>query len=127
MEIALHVAVLLLVGVALFFWLTHGRVLFRIRVRSGKPEVTQGHAPQALLNAFGDVLRHVSSAEIRAHRTPGGARLDFSGSIDDRTAQRLRNVFSLYPMSRLTAPPVDTKQAVGTALTVSWLLSLFRR
>src|SRR5262245_28594352 len=127
METVLHIAVLVLIGVALFLWLTHGRVLFRIRVRSGRTEVTQGHAPQALLNAFGDVLRPVASSEIRAHRTPGGARLDFSGSIDARTAQRLRNVFSLYPMSQLTAPPVDTREAVGTALTVSWLLSLFRR
>jgi hypothetical protein len=122
-----HVAVLLLIVFFLYLSLRHGRVLFRIDVRGGRAEVTRGHVPQALLNAFGDVLRNVYSGEISARRTTGGAQLDISGSIDDRTAQRLRNVFSLYPMSQLTAPPVETKDAVNTALTASWLLSLFRR
>jgi len=121
------IVILVLLGLGLYFWYSQSRLLFQISVRNGRARVTRGYAPGGLVSAFADVVSGVSHAEIRARRTPDGARLAFSGAVDERTAQRLRNVFSLYPVSQLSAPPVDPHRATGAAFVISTLLSLFRR
>ena len=63
---------------------------------------------------------------MSAHKSQGGARLSFGGGIDAGVAQRLRNIFGLYPQSKLRAPHIDKRQALSDVFTVSWLISLMR-
>jgi len=121
------IVILVLLALGIYLWYSQSRLLFQISVRNGRPRVTRGYAPGGLVSAFADVVSGVSHGEIRARRTPDGARLGTSGGIDERTAQRLRNVFSLYPVSQLTAPPVDAHRAAGSAFAISTLLALLRR
>jgi hypothetical protein len=100
--------------------------LFRISIRSGKQTVTHGYVPAGLLNDFGAAVRSVTRGEVRAHKAQGGARLGFSGDIDAGVAQRLRNIFGLYPLARLRAPHIDKRQTVSDAFTLAWLASLLR-
>jgi len=123
----LHIVILALLGIGLYVWYTRSKELFFIFVRDGKQTVVRGYAPTGLLNNFGDALANVSQGEIHAHRSANGARLSFRGGIDSPTAQRLRNIFGLYPMSKLTAPPLDKRKAVNDAFTIGALLSMLRR
>lgn len=89
---------LLLLG----YWLwRRAQLLFRIEIRGGKQTVTRGHVPMALLDDFGAAVRGVEHGEVSAHKAEGGARLSFSGDVDQGVAQRLRNIFGLYPVARL--------------------------
>lgn len=115
--------VVLLIGLLAF---AGQRELFRIEVRAGKQTVVRGQVPSGLLHDFGAALRHVQRGEVRAHRTGRGARLSFRGQIDEGVAQRLRNIFGLYPMAKLTARELDKSKLVSDAFTVSWLLSIVR-
>jgi len=91
---------LLLLG----YWLwLRAQELFRIEIRGGKQTVKRGYVPAALLNDFGAAVRGVEHGEIRAHKSEGSARLSFSGDVDSGAAQRLRNIFGLYPVARLRA------------------------
>lgn len=92
---------LLVLVVAAFLYFARSNELFRVVVRDGKPRVARGHAPAALLADFGDVLRAVRRAEIRAIKAGGRAELRCRGDIDDVVAQRLRNVLGMYPLARL--------------------------
>ena len=100
--------------------------VFRISIRDGKQTVTRGYVPVGLLSDFGAAVRGVRTGEIRAHKAEGGARLSFSGQIDVGVAQRLRNIFGLYPVARLRAPHIDKRRAVSGAFTLAWLLSYVR-
>lgn len=116
-------AVLLLVG----YWLwLRAQLLFRIEIRAGKQTVTRGYVPTGLLNDFGAAVRGVQQGEVRAHKAEGGARLSFSGDVDAGVAQRLRNIFGLYPVARLRAPHVDKRKLASDAFTLAWLASIFR-
>ncbi|MDD9937311.1 MAG: DUF3634 family protein [Myxococcales bacterium] len=123
----MHIVILVLLGIGLWVWYARSRELFLIVVRNGKQTVVRGYAPTGLLNNFGDALQNISQGEIRAHRTVNGARLSFGGGIDPGTAQRLRNIFGLYPMSQLAAAPLDKRKAANSAFTISALLSMLRR
>jgi hypothetical protein len=114
---------LLLLG----YWLwLRSQELFRIEIRGGKQTVTRGYVPTGLLNDFGAALRGVQNGKIHAHKGQGGARLSFSGDVDAGAAQRLRNIFGLYPVARLRAPHIDKRAAVSDAFTVAWFVSLLR-
>jgi hypothetical protein len=117
------VGLLLVLGLLAF---SRAQALFRIEVRDGHPRVARGYVPAGLLNDFGSALRGVKHGEIRAYKAEGGAQLAFSGDIDDGAAQRLRNIFGLYPIARLTSQHIDKRQVVNDAFTVAWLVSLFR-
>jgi hypothetical protein len=112
--------------VVLYLLFARGHELFWVSVRSGKVNVVRGYVPPGLLRDFRSALRQVQSAEIRAHKAGGGARLRFSGKLDDSVAQQLRNIFGLYPISKLSAPQIDKRQMVSDAFTIGWLLSLVR-
>jgi Protein of unknown function (DUF3634) len=117
------IAGLLLLG----YWLwLRSQELFRIQIRSGKQTVTRGYVPVGLLNDFGAAVRGVQNGEIRAHKGQGGARLSFGGDVDAGAAQRLRNIFGLYPVARLRAPNIDKRRAVSDAFTVAWFVSILR-
>lgn len=100
---AVPILLLLSIVVALVF-IARSRELFRISIRAGEQTVERGYVPSGLLSDFAGVVRSVESGEIRARKAPDQVHLEFSGDIDEQTAQRLRNVFGLYPAARLRAP-----------------------
>jgi hypothetical protein len=95
---------LLLLGY--WFWL-RAQLLFRIEIRDGKQTVPRGYVPMGLLDDFEAAVRSVTNGEVRAHKAEGGARLSFGGDVDPGVAQRLRNIFGLYPVAKLRTPPID--------------------
>jgi hypothetical protein len=118
----------LFLGGFFLFWflLARSRRLFKIAIESGKQTVVLGYAPVGLLNDFGSAVRGVKRGSITATKTAGGARLSFAGDIDAGVAQRLRNIFGLYPVARLRAPELNKRQAVSDAFTLAWVVSLVR-
>lgn len=123
MALPIVLGVLLGVGYLLFL---RSQELFRISIHDGKQTVTRGYVPVGLLNDFGAALRGVTRGEVRAHKGQGGARISFAGAIDAGVAQRLRNIFGMYPVARLRAPHIDKRQAVSDAFTLAWVMSLLR-
>ncbi len=101
MWIAGVIAVVVLVA-AWLVWNARRNEAFRLTVRDGKAAVVRGNPPNSLLADFADVLRgnRVANGTIRAIRTASHTQLVVRG-LDDATAQRLRNVFGTYPISRL--------------------------
>jgi hypothetical protein len=114
---------LLLVGY--LFWL-RAQELFCIQIKDGKQTVTRGYVPTGLLNDFGSAVRGVKIGEVKAHKAENGARLSFSGDVDAGVAQRLRNIFGLYPVARLRAPHIDKRKTVSDVFNVAWLISIVR-
>ena len=110
----------------LYLLFVRSQELFRISIRDGKQTVTRGYVPLGLLNDFGSAVRGVTRGEVRAHKAQAGARLSFGGDIDPGVAQRLRNIFGLYPVARLRAPHIDKRQTVSDAFTLAWVISLLR-
>jgi hypothetical protein len=109
-----------------FLWYQRSQELFVISIRGGKQSVIRGHAPQGLVSQFADAVKRLDRAELRARKTQRGARLSCHG-VDEGTAQRLRNIFGLFPMSQLCAPHVDARRIASDAFTLSWLLALVRQ
>jgi len=123
------VALIIVLGVVLgvlYLLFVRSQELFRISIRGGKQTVTRGYVPVGLLNDFGAAVRGVTRGEVRAHKAQGGARLSFGGDVDAGVAQRLRNMFGLYPLARLRAPHIDKRQTVSDAFTLAWLISFLR-
>jgi len=60
-------------------------------------------------------------------KTEHGGRLVVSGAIDERTEQRLRNLFALYPASQLRKAPAIAKPTFGQLLGIAWLAWLLDR
>jgi hypothetical protein len=123
------VALLIVLGLVLvvgYLLFTRSQELFRIEIRGGRQTITRGYVPVGLLNDFGAAVRGVKRGEVRAHKAQGGARLSFSGDIDAGVAQRLRNIFALYPVARLRAPHIDKRQTVSDVFTLAWVVSIFR-
>lgn len=119
-------AVAVLAVVALW-WCTRTRELFVVSVRGGRVLVVHGRVPGTLLSQFRDILAKTPRGTVRVVRTESGARLAVSGAIDDGTAQRLRNVLGIYPLSKLRAAPVIQRPTAGQLLGIAWLAWLLDR
>jgi hypothetical protein len=106
-----------------WIWAERSRELFCIDFRAGKMLLVRGRIPPTLAHDFLDALKRqdISRATLRAFRRPDGAELVVSGAVDDFQAQRLRNIFRLYPISNLTAAPVMKQRTVGQILGITWL------
>ncbi len=119
------------VAVVLFLvWLDRQRELFCLSVRDGKVLLVRGRVPGGLLSDFKDAMAaspRVARATIKAYRAEGGAELVVSGRIDDGRAQRLRNCFAIYPLSRLRAAPAPSERSIGQLIGVVWLAWLLER
>ena len=99
MDAVYAVGILGLIGLAL--WVaTRQNEVFRIAVRAGRATVLRGKVPPSFLSDLRDVVRHVEAGTIHAVKRDGEACLVVSSSIDERTAQRLRNAFALYPTAK---------------------------
>lgn len=120
------VAVLAVLGI---WWFSRQREMFCVSVRDGGVLVVRGRVPAGLLGDFKDVVAKppVGSATIRAVKHEDAARLVVSGEIDDGRAQRLKNCFRLYPVSRLRTAPLIEKPTLGQLVGIAWLAWLFER
>ncbi len=125
MRVAITIGVLLFLLIA-FHASTRGSELFFVSVRKGKAIVVRGRVPGSLLDAIVDVTKRagIQRASIRAVRSASHARLVTSG-VDERTEQRLRNVFGTFPMARLTSAPPPSARNIGQILGLAWLAWLF--
>ncbi len=95
-------AVAILALLALLLWTaTRQNEVFRIAVRAGRATVVRGKVPPSFLSDLREVVRHVDAGTVHAVKRDGEPRLVVSASIDERTAQRLRNAFAVYPGKRL--------------------------
>jgi hypothetical protein len=116
---------------ALIAWLVweRQRELFLISVRDGKVLLVRGRVPGALMNDVADVVGRepkVRRGRVRAVKDANRARIVTSG-IDEFREQRLRNIFSVHPVSHLTAAPPLSRRSVGQFLGIAWLAWIFDR
>jgi hypothetical protein len=113
-------------AIALFaiHFVLNQRTLFYVSVRNGRVLLVYGRCPTGLLNDMREILKHTKRASIRAVATESRARLSMFG-VEDGTAQRLRNVFGLCPMSMLRAASPIARPTLGQVLGIAWLAWLF--
>jgi len=87
---------------ALLLWVaTRQNEVFRVVIRGGRVTVLRGKVPTSFMTDLRDLVRHVDAGTVHAVKRDGEPRLVVSASIDERTAQRLRNAFAVYPGKRL--------------------------
>lgn len=98
---AIYVAgVLGLIVIALWFAMRQNEI-FRVEIRGGRATVVRGKVAPSFLGDLRDVVRHVDRGSVHAVKRGGEPNLVVSSSIDERTAQRLRNAFALNTAKRL--------------------------
>ena len=114
--------VAVLAVIALWFG-SRSRELFLLSVRNGRVLVVRGRVPPRFLGNARDIARDsaIRRGTLRAFARHDGAKVECSGDIDEGTAQRLRNVFQLHPMSALRNAPAIAKPTVGQLLGIAWL------
>ena len=85
-------------------WVYRQAELFSLSWRKGELRLVRGRIPPMLRADLAEALRNmkVERCSVTARKEENGARLSVSG-IDDFAAQRLRNIFQLYPLSQLRA------------------------
>jgi hypothetical protein len=120
------------VAVAALFglwWFTRTRELFVVSVRHGRVLVLRGRVPAGLLTDIRIAVTRPSVARgtIKAMRSERGGKLAFTGDIDEGRQQQLRNIFALYPLSKLRCAPVIARPTLGQTLGIAWLAWLLDR
>ena len=106
-----------------YFIFERSRELFFVSVREGRLLVVRGDCPDALLHDFADAVRRagVRRASIRALKEEHGSRLAVRG-VDDRLAQRLRNIFGSHPSHlRRSRSLTRGDRNLGQWLGIAWL------
>jgi hypothetical protein len=89
-----------LIGLVLWAATRHNEI-FRIVIKKGRATVLRGRVAPSFLSDLREIVRHVEDGTIHAVKQGGEGRLVVSSSIDERTAQRLRNAYAIYPRKRL--------------------------
>jgi hypothetical protein len=120
----------LVVTAAILFgilWLTRAGELFCLAVKDGHVLVVRGRAPAGFVSEVKEVVRGVRSATIRGVKGEDRARLSFSGDLGGAREQRLRNLFALYPASKLRQAPAIARPTLGQILGIAWLAWLLDR
>jgi hypothetical protein len=115
--------------VVILFLSARANELFCLSVRDGRVLVVRGRIPAGLLSDIRDVVAKppVARATIRAVKESNAARLVVSGTVDEGRAQRLRNVFGLYPIASLRAARPVAEPTLGQILGIAWLAWLLER
>jgi len=118
---------LTVVGLGLFFWLQRSAELFTLSWRSGELRLVRGRIPPMLKADFAQALTQmrVERCSVTARKEAQGARL--SADLDDFTAQRLRNIFQLYPLSQLRSAQAPSHGRLLRLLGFSSLVWLLGR
>jgi hypothetical protein len=88
------------IGLVLWAATRHNEI-FRVAIKKGRVSVLRGRVPPSFLGDLREIVKHVEDGTIRAVKQSGEGRLVLSSSIDERTAQRLRNAYAIYPGKRL--------------------------
>lgn len=96
MDAVYAAAVLALIALVIWAATKHNQI-FRVAIRGGKVTVLRGKVPPAFLGDLREVARHVEEGTVTAVKQDGAARIVVSSSIDERTAQRIRNAFAASP------------------------------
>jgi hypothetical protein len=122
-------ATIAVLGVLGLWWFTRTGELFCLSVRGGRLLLVRGRAPGGFISEARSIVARASveSGTIRAFKTERGGRLVVSGGIDERTEQRLRNLFALYPASQLRHAPAIARPTFGQLVGVAWLAWLLDR
>ena len=117
----LFVVVAAVVLIAFLAW--RARELFCLSVRDGRVIVVRGRIPGGLLSDIRDVVKRpvVPRATIRAVKQEDSAQIVVTGAVDEGRAQRIRNIFRLYPISKLRAAPAVPNPTFGQILGIAWL------
>jgi len=92
----MHIVILATVLIVLIVFASRAGTLFVLVVRGGKLHVTKGNPPTRLVSDFRDAVGHIDGATIKGRKSGHGIELSFSGQIDERTAQRLRNILGVH-------------------------------
>ena len=88
--------------IALVLWAaTRHNEIFRLTITRGRVTVVRGRVPPSFLSDLRETVKHVERATVHSVKEGGEGRLVFSSTIDERTAQRLRNAYAIYPGKRL--------------------------
>lgn len=118
---------LVIAGLALLFWLHRSAELFTLSWRHGELRLVRGRIPPMLRADFAQALgqMRVERCSVTARREVHGARL--SADLDDFSAQRLRNIFQLYPVAQLRAAPAPEHGRLLRLLGFSSLVWLLGR
>ncbi len=122
-------ATIAVLGVLGLWWFTRTGELFCLSVRAGRVLLVRGRAPSGFTSEARAIVARarVTSGTIRALKTEHGGRLVVSGAIDERTEQRLRNLFALYPASQLRKAPAIERPTLGQLIGIGWLAWLLDR
>lgn len=114
--------VLLSLCVPLALAISRANELFLVSVRDGRVLYIRGRITGALLSEFRDVVERaaVERASLRAVFSQGSVRLLVSG-VDDKVAQRLRNVVGIVPEHKLRAARRPHVRNLGQRLGIAWL------
>mgnify|MGYP001582853367 CR=1 FL=1 len=100
----MQLLIILALVVALFVWIQRSTELFSLSWRKGELRLVRGSIPPMLRADLAEALTQmrVERCEVTARKEEQRARLSTSG-LDDFSAQRLRNIFQLYPVAQLRA------------------------
>lgn len=112
-------ALVIAVGVVVFFVLRRGRRAFVLRVRDGEVTVASGWLPGPMLADFRSALRGIASGAVVGHREEGGVRVTTSGDIDEGVEQRLRNITRLYPLGTMRASRANEARVAKATVTAA--------
>jgi hypothetical protein len=123
------VPILIVVGAIILWWGSRASDLFCLSVRDAKVIIVRGRIPPELFSSIRDVVAMLKTkrATIRAVKDNGGARIDVMGTPNDELGQRVRNMFSLYPVARLRHAKMIDRPTMGQLLGIAWLAWLFDR
>lgn len=118
---------LALAALALLFWLQRSAELFTLSWRRNELRLVRGRIPPMLKADLAQALTQmrVQRCTVTARKEEQGARL--SANLDDFTAQRLRNIFQLYPLSQLRSAPAPSHNRLLRFLGFSSLVWLLGR
>jgi hypothetical protein len=100
MDVVYVAGLFALIGLVLWASTRHNEI-FRITVKKGRATVVRGRVPPSFLGDLREIVKHVENGTVHAVKQGGEGRLVLSSTIDDRTAQRLRNAYAVYPGKRL--------------------------
>lgn len=92
----MHLIILILFVVGLFYLLSRGTSVFQLTVINGEITQSKGSISGKLLNDFESALSKSDNGKIMGKKSSQEIKLAFSGNIGDFTQQRIRNIFGVY-------------------------------